>query len=321
MLDIVFDGTCGSNDVLSVVRFFLKLLDIVYILVPVGLILFITIDFGKNVISKDESEMSKRLSIVLKRVLMCLLMFLVPFIVDFTIGLLGNSGNGALSCLAEARSIETPVYKKLFDAVTGNVFHYGSSYKKPDVTIVSPDSGNNSRKHSSYDSTIFIGDSRTVIMCGYVDLAEGEDCEIALSGSEIIWFEETAIPALKAKLADNPKVNVVIMMGTNDVLMGDERRSTYASLYNDLISQYKDTNFVIVSVTQVDDGIIAVSRKSLFNSDIREFNDAIKSGLNDKSVYCDVYSDIDGKVVTASDGIHYEEETSKLIYDSIHKCL
>ena len=200
-----------------------------------------------------------------------------------------------------------------------SVYQITSRFNPLTVKVL-PSNNRGGSNHNSYDSTIFVGDSRTVHMCGAVDMSSSESC-IAKSGGEIGWFRDSAIPDLKSRLSSNSKVNVAIMMGTNDVLMGSDRPSTYASLYNDLMTTYSDTNFVIISVTQVDDDIISAIGSELHNSNIQTFNNALKSGLNDSSVYCDVYSDIDGKYSTDADGTHYDDKTSKLIYDSIHKCL
>lgn len=312
-------GSCGNESILNTVRFVLRCIDILYLLVPIFLILLISIDLGKNVIAKDSENMFKNVVLAVKRILMCLCLYLVPVFVDASISLLGEKSEGALGCLAEARREETPFYEKLWNDITGTPFPL--KLGKSSSRRISSLSDRKNKKHSTYDDTIFIGDSRTVMMCSYIDLPSNEDCSISRSGSDVEWFRDTAIPDLKSKLSSNSKVNVAIMMGTNDVLMGEDRRSTYVSLYNDLISQYSDTNFVIISVTQVDDDIISATGKKLFNSDIQKFNSDIKSGLSDSSVYCDVYSDIDGKYSTDDDGIHYREDTSKLIYDSIHKCL
>ena len=95
---------CGGAEVLRVIRFVWRLLDIVFFVVPILLILFISIDFFKNVVGKDESEMHKNLSLVIKRIIMAVCLFLVPTIVFAVNSMVGSLGVDYSQCIRIARS-------------------------------------------------------------------------------------------------------------------------------------------------------------------------------------------------------------------------
>ena len=56
-----------------------------------GLIVMVSIDFGKNVIAGKEDDMKKNLGIAIKRVIFCAILFLVEPICGFAIDMLGNT--------------------------------------------------------------------------------------------------------------------------------------------------------------------------------------------------------------------------------------
>lgn len=87
----MFDVACGGAEVLRVIKFVWTLLDIVFFVVPIGLIVIITVDFLKNVISSKSDDMKKNLNIVIKRIIFCVLLFCVEPICRLSIGLLGDT--------------------------------------------------------------------------------------------------------------------------------------------------------------------------------------------------------------------------------------
>ena len=82
---------CGGVEVLKVIKFVWSLLDLVFIFVPIGLIIFISLDFMKNVMAGKEDEMKKNLNLAIKRIMFCVVLFLVPVIVNLVINLLGDA--------------------------------------------------------------------------------------------------------------------------------------------------------------------------------------------------------------------------------------
>ena len=98
---------CDTSSVLKVILFISELINIVRIVVPIGLIVMVSVDIAKNVISNNDSDMSKNVSIALKRVLMAIIIFFIPTIVDFANSLVLDLGDenitvSYLDCLENA---------------------------------------------------------------------------------------------------------------------------------------------------------------------------------------------------------------------------
>ena len=83
-------SVCNHSEVLKVIYFIQELLRIIFIIVPMLLIVMVSIDFGKNVIGK-ESDMSKNVSMVIKRIIAAVFLFLVPTVVSLIISLVGET--------------------------------------------------------------------------------------------------------------------------------------------------------------------------------------------------------------------------------------
>lgn len=77
----LFDA-CYDPEVLRVILFFNMILDIVFTIIPIGLILMLMIDFSKAVIASKEEEQVKSTKLVGKRILYAILVFMVQFIVN-----------------------------------------------------------------------------------------------------------------------------------------------------------------------------------------------------------------------------------------------
>ena len=86
----MFDAVCGGADILRVIKFIWKLLDVVFFIVPIVLIVMISLDFAKSVIAGKDDEMRKNTGIVIKRIIYCVALFLVEPICGLAIDMLGN---------------------------------------------------------------------------------------------------------------------------------------------------------------------------------------------------------------------------------------
>ena len=56
------------------------------------------------------------------------------------------------------------------------------------------------------------------------------------------------------------------------------------------------------------------------NAKIESFNNTIKSGLNSSVKYCDTYTKIKSSGYNATDGTHYDKDTSAKIYEYMKGC-
>ena len=108
-------SNCGPSAILKVLYFIKTLIDIVLFFVPIGLIIFLSIDFGKAMISGDESTQKKVVQLAIKRILYTIVLFLVPVFVSFTNSMLGNAGVNYSVCwenlnLEEIKYLSTVEY-------------------------------------------------------------------------------------------------------------------------------------------------------------------------------------------------------------------
>ncbi len=188
------------------------------------------------------------------------------------------------------------------------IFDIAGNYK--DITC------KNETKFS--DNYIFVGDSRTVMMCSAVKMPENEIC-IAKVGMGLSWLSETAVPSVNSVLAKNPNTNynIIVDLGVNG--LSSKNAPKYAQIYNDLANgNWKGHNIIITSVTPVDEN----RYRSGFNSKIKEFNTALKNSLGNSVSYCNIYDKVLAlKNQYTPDGLHYSTSASKEIYNYKKECL
>lgn len=91
-------ANCGPSGLLRVIYFFKLILDILFIIVPIGLIILLLIDFSKMVISGDEGAQSKTFKLAMKRILYAVIVFFVPTIVSIFNSILGDLGVEYSAC-------------------------------------------------------------------------------------------------------------------------------------------------------------------------------------------------------------------------------
>lgn len=94
MLELVqLASACGGLDPLvSLVKN--GLFPIVYILIPIALLIFAVIDFGKAVIASDEKEVKAAQSRLIKRAIYAALIFFVVFLVKAIMDVVAKGGTG-----------------------------------------------------------------------------------------------------------------------------------------------------------------------------------------------------------------------------------
>ena len=60
---------------------------------------------------------------------------------------------------------------------------------------------------------------------------------------------------------------------------------------------------------------------TLDDNSVNNFNSNLKNNLNSNVMYCDVYSKMENYNYVTKDGVHYNSDTYKFIYDEIQNCL
>ena len=98
-----------GRDAILTMRYNVKLvLRILQIAVPIGLILFGTIDMAKAVIAGDEKKMKEPQKPFIKRIVSAVIVFLIPYIVSVVVGLVTSNGDykGCWDAAEKAQSFD-----------------------------------------------------------------------------------------------------------------------------------------------------------------------------------------------------------------------
>ena len=145
-----------------------ELLRIIFFAIPIGLIVLISFDLAKNVISGKVDDMQKNLNVALKRVVMAVIVFFIPSIVGFAINGLGNNDIGYFNCITNANKdkiaeqeefekmqkeeeINNRINQNTKDIDQGNLYSGSNSSS----TSTSNDGDTNMKKNGSYNGTMF----------------------------------------------------------------------------------------------------------------------------------------------------------------------
>ena len=110
--------TCQHPGVLRILYFVSLLFDLIFIIVPIGLILMLLIDFSKAVIAGDDDKVKKSTKIVGKRIIYAVLVFATPWIVSLFLELMSYAGitTDYLTCMNRAKSGDFTYYDALLKA-------------------------------------------------------------------------------------------------------------------------------------------------------------------------------------------------------------
>lgn len=157
---------------------------------------------------------------------------------------------------------------------------------------------------------VLIGDSRTEDMHNTVgDQGAAWSFQV---GAGITWLKGEGTGAIDGYITKGSAV--VIMMGVNDI-KDTFQTANYAEFINQKAAEWKTrgASTYYVSVTPVDESKDSYET----NEDIETWNSSIQGRLSDDVTYLDLYSQLAGQVNTASDGLHYEADTSQKIFDLI----
>ncbi|MDY4859017.1 MAG: CHAP domain-containing protein [Bacilli bacterium] len=107
---------CQHPGILRIIYFGSLLLDIVFTLVPIGLIVILMIDFSKAVIGGDEKAV-KSTKIVGKRIIYAMIVFCIPWIIEVFMSLMDSVGFSVnyQECLSNAKSGDFSYFDSLLE--------------------------------------------------------------------------------------------------------------------------------------------------------------------------------------------------------------
>lgn len=176
---------------------------------------------------------------------------------------------------------------------------------------------------NSNRNNIFVGDSRILSMKNYDIVNDNNSIYATSMGYN--WFigstkststnncETNAINCVNEKIQDN-SVNIVIWLGVNDINNYDK----YYNKYYELATNEWSNNYIyIVSVGYVNDELSS----NVKNNQIEIFNDNMQRKINGSGLKNLKYINLGYASQTmsngTSDGIHYTEEFSNEIYNTI----
>ncbi len=104
---------CQNPGILRIIQFILILMNVIFIIVPIGLIIMLLIDLSKVVISQDEREGPKTNKLILNRIIMAIVVFMVPSIVSFVAKVI-DMGDYS-TCIANANASAIAYYQNIQD--------------------------------------------------------------------------------------------------------------------------------------------------------------------------------------------------------------
>ena len=90
-MDLFLVGEEVCQGLLPIVRIIVAIVKILMIAIPIGLIVFGTIDLGKAVIASDEKEVKQAQSRLIKRFIYAALVFFIPMLVGVIMNLVADN--------------------------------------------------------------------------------------------------------------------------------------------------------------------------------------------------------------------------------------
>ena len=110
---VYFGGISDScATILGVVYFIRELLELVCIIIPIGLIIMLSLDFMKGVISVDDGK-NKVMNYVIKRIIYAVVIFLLPSTIFGLFNILGLDPSDSTSCWAYVNEASVEEVKKI----------------------------------------------------------------------------------------------------------------------------------------------------------------------------------------------------------------
>ena len=165
------------------------------------------------------------------------------------------------------------------------------------------------RGFGQFSGILYVGDSRTDMMKDCI--SEDGVYFIASVGAGLSWLKNNAASQIKAKIKEDPNLAIVFNFGVNDLY----NSSNYIKWYTQFEQENPDAKIYFMSVNPVDkdpDGYAT-------DAGVQKFNTAMQSHFGGK--YLDVYSYLKSSGYKTTDGLHYDDDTSKKIHERVKELL
>lgn len=282
-----------------------NILSLIQIVGPILCIISLTVSFINMMTNPDEKKTPNKIK---NAAIALVVLFFIPLLINVVMGLVSDNTQVSACWKNATFNNAQPSYIDPYNSGDKKKISSSGDYEKSTAT-----------RKSSSSVVVFLGDSRTVQMYAYnsgswsnANYSDGgahtigNDVYIAQGSMGLSWMKSTGISAASSYL--NSGAALVILMGVNDL----GNASSYVSYINSNVSSWtaNGSNIYFVSVNPCNGSY------SYLNSSINSFNSSLKSGLDSKVKYIDTNSNLTFKT---TDGLHYNEETSKNIYNYIKK--
>ena len=157
---------------------------------------------------------------------------------------------------------------------------------------------------------IWFGDSRTVGMHNAV--GDSGDVWVAKDSMGYDWFNGEGLKQVNSSLEAGD--TIVINFGINDP--GNVQQ--YIKRINELAkTDWKSNKVVVMAINPIDEGRAHVAGYKVTTTQINDFNDAMKNGLNGSNIqFVDTNSMMRRDGYSTQDGIHYTADTYKKLHDN-----
>ena len=144
-----FLGICENIEILRIIYFARKILNIAFIILPIALIIFLIIDLVKMMLTSNEKQ-NKNMKTIINRIIFSILIFFVPTIVNVVMTALGNAG---IKGVSEYTVCLTNTNKETFDKLNKEALKEQND-KKPQLNNDGVNPDNNGNIPDNNDNTI-----------------------------------------------------------------------------------------------------------------------------------------------------------------------
>lgn len=308
-MDLEFEKQCSTPalaHLLVIVKIFLN---VIYIIGPIVALVGLFIHLIKLISNPD----NKKYKPLVKNWLIALLMlFLLPIIINVVMNLVDTAGFQLGRCwkIAEINDYNGNYNDSNIGGNKKHFFNLGGNNNSTNNN--SNNNGSNGSSNNQAQSTqkqlIWIGDSRTVGMKNTLKTNDTWSCEVSKGFS---WMKSTGIPNIENKITSNS--SIVILMGVNDL----HNANNYVNYINSKATEWtnKGARVYFVSVNPTN------GKHDNLNSKIDYFNSTLNNNLSSSVKYIDSNSYLQKEGFKTTDGLHYDKETYKKIYNYINNNL
>ena len=349
---------CEQPNVLQIIRIIRVIMQIICIVIPICVFVFVTIDFVKNVMASSDKDMEVNKKLAIKRIIMGVAVFLVPTIVMAVNNLLGSLGVDYAACLTNATKdgiakakVTYKAYQESLNNQINETINSNKEDKPSSGETVNRDNGfSNIKGHNDDSSSSGSGDNSggttgdnsggtidsggtvtdvdTDVVINKQALFVGDSrtvgmCNAKGVGGYCVAKEGQGLKWLKTNMTQQSITNKLKDKSYKVMVISLGINdlgyvNDYVKYYKEMADKYTSVKIIATSVTRVFDD----TSKSIKNDKVRMFNDSLKNGLSGSKVtYCDIYTPTFNSLKGASDGIHYDNASYKKIYNAVAQCV